>query len=58
VLERVCAEIGIKLGNGKNPAADNIAAKIIQHAQRGLRKEKALYLATMADFNLTTRSTS
>lgn len=49
VLERICAEIGVTLGNGKNPSAEIIAAKIIEHAQRGVKTQTALYLATMAD---------
>jgi hypothetical protein len=51
VLEKVCAELGIKSETGrKNPAAEFIAEKIIRHAQRGARTQAALYLATMADF--------
>ena len=49
VLERICAEIGVTLGGtGKNPAAEIIAAKIIEHAQRGVKTQTQLYLATMA----------
>jgi len=52
VLERVCAEIGVKLGDGKkkNPAAEIVAEKIIEHAQRGVRTPTSLYKATIADF--------
>jgi hypothetical protein len=52
VLERVCAEIGVKLGDGKkkNPAAEIVAEKIIELAQRGVRTPTALYEATIADF--------
>lgn len=57
VLERICAEIGVTLGNGKNPSAEIIAEKIIEHAQRGIRTETALYLATMADLKAGTRKT-
>jgi hypothetical protein len=39
----------VTLGNGKNPSAEIIAAKIIEHAQRGVKTQTALYLATMAD---------
>jgi hypothetical protein len=49
VLERICAEIGVTLGEGKNPAAEIVAGKIIQHAQRGVRTQTAPYIATMAD---------
>jgi hypothetical protein len=48
-LERICAEIGVKRGDGKNPSVKIIAAKIIEHAQRGMSTQTALYLATMAD---------
>lgn len=52
-LEQVCDELGIKVETGrKNPAAEIIAEKIIQHTQRGARTKKALYLATMAEFKL------
>ena len=52
-LEQVCDDLGIKIEpRRKNPAADIIAEKIIQHAQRGLRTKKALYLATVAEFKL------
>lgn len=51
VLEKVCAELGIRSETGhKNPAAEFIAEKIIQHAQRGSRTQAALYLATIAEF--------
>jgi len=49
VLERICAEIGVTLGTGKNPAAEIVAAKVIEHAQRGVKTQTQLYLATMAD---------
>jgi hypothetical protein len=49
VLERICAEIGLKRGVGKNPAAEIISEKILRHAQRGVRTREALYAATMAD---------
>jgi len=52
-LELVCDNLGIKIEpRRKNPAADVIAEKIIQHAQRGVRTKKALYLATIAEFKL------
>jgi len=52
-LELVCDNLGIKIEpRHKNPAADVIAEKIIQHAQRGVRTKKALYLATIAEFKL------
>ena len=51
VLERVCAEIGVTLFvDRKNPAAEVVAEKIIEHAQRGVRTPTALYEATIADF--------
>lgn len=53
VLERVCAELGVKLIAGKkNPAAEVIAEKVIEHAQRGVLTPTALYLAVMAEFKL------
>jgi hypothetical protein len=58
VLERIWAEIGVKLGNGKNPAAETVAEKIIEHARRGVRSETALYIATVADFKPDSRNTS
>jgi hypothetical protein len=51
VLERICAEIGVTLsGTGKNHAAEIVAAKVIEHAQHGVKTQTELYLATMADF--------
>jgi hypothetical protein len=51
VLERVCAKLSVSLDTGKkNPAAEIVAEKIIELAQRGMRTETALYLATMAEF--------
>jgi len=52
-LEQVCDNLGIKIEpRRKNPAAEVIAEKIIQHAQRGVRTKMALYLATIAEFRL------
>jgi len=48
-LEQVCADLGIKDAR-KNPAAEIIAESIIQYAQRGVRTQTELYLATMAEF--------
>ena len=53
VLERICAELGVKLrGEKKDPAADIIAEKIIASTQRGVRTATALYLAVMGEFKL------
>jgi hypothetical protein len=35
--------------HGKNPAAEIVAAKIIEHTQRGVKTQTELYLATIAD---------
>jgi hypothetical protein len=53
VLERVCAQVGLQLVAGKkDPAAEVIAARIIELAQRGIRTEHALYAATIREFKL------
>jgi hypothetical protein len=53
-LERVCAELGLKL---QDPAAEVIAIKIVELAQRGLEKPTELYLGTMAAFKLGNQDT-
>jgi hypothetical protein len=58
VLEQIRAEIGVTLGNGKNPSGEIIAGKIIEYAQRGVRTQTALYLATMTDLKSDSRWTA
>jgi hypothetical protein len=53
-LERVGAELGLKL---QDPAAEVIAIKIVELAQRGLEKPTELYLGTMAAFKLGNQDT-
>jgi hypothetical protein len=48
-LERVCAELGLKL---EDPAAEVVAFKVIELVQRGVRTQTGLYLLTMAAFKL------
>jgi len=56
-LEQVCDDLGIRIEpRRKNPAAEVIAEKIIEHAQRGVRTKTALYSATMAEFKLGDRA--
>jgi hypothetical protein len=52
-LEKLCAELGLKLYDGKkNPAADIVAQKLIEHWRQGARSSKALYVAVMTEFKL------